>query len=230
MRISKPLLIIAAALLALVVLFVVLLRSGKDPGEDSGDAAADRERVSTDAPTDADQRSAAPTPRPEPSTRPEPGHKIRRIRDEEQRRQLLAGIAAAREIRERIARERRLAAGAEPADAGAAGTLSKQTIRDAVAAVIEDVKSCYDEQLKLAPDLGGKLVVGFEIVAEEGTGGVVDNVEIGDESDETISASRELTQCIVDTIYTLELPEPEGGGVVEVTYPFVMRPTVVAPD
>jgi hypothetical protein len=68
------------------------------------------------------------------------------------------------------------------------------------------------------------MVVHFIIVAEEGIGGVVDSVDITDESDKSMRESKELVECIVDTIYTLELPEPEGGGQVEVSYPLIMRP------
>jgi hypothetical protein len=67
-------------------------------------------------------------------------------------------------------------------------------------------------------------VIDFTIKAERGVGGVVDEVEIGDGSDEAMKTTVELSECIVDTIYTLELPEPEHGGVVEVSYPFMMQP------
>lgn len=221
MKSARILVLVGAALLALLVVVVARVVS--------------RESRSTDGPTaapvapaaDAEQGSAEPRAPVGSAPRPAPARKVGRLRDAEQRRRLVEAIAAARELRRRIASERERAA-AEDAAEDAAGTLSKQTIRDAVGAVIEDVKRCYDDQLARTPDLGGKLVVSFEIVAEEGAGGVVDSVEIADGSDAAISASRELTQCIVDTIYTLELPEPEGGGVVEVSYPFVMRPSAAA--
>lgn len=146
----------------------------------------------------------------------------RRIRSAEQRRKLIAAIEMARAAR----LQGRLPTGDRSGSAEdvGEGELSKESIKDAVAAVIDDVKACYDEQLKLSPELGGKIIVDFTINAEEGVGGVVDSVEVNNESDEPMRQAEQLTECIVDTIYTLELPEPKGGGTVDVSYPMVMSP------
>lgn len=150
--------------------------------------------------------------------------KIRRIKTRQQRQQLVNAIKTARDLRLKRERDQRLYEEPTDSDEDSKGSLSKETIRDAVGAVIEDVKHCYQDQLEATPDLAGKLVVNFTIKAENGAGGVVDQVEINDESDEAMRTSLKLSECIVDTIYTLELPEPEEGGVVKVSYPFFMTP------
>jgi hypothetical protein len=150
--------------------------------------------------------------------------KIRRIKTRQQRQQLINAIKMARDLRLKRERDQRLYEEPTDGDENSKGSLPKETIRDAVGAVIEDVKHCYQDQLETTPDLAGKLVVNFTIKAENGAGGVVDQVEINDESDETMRTSLKLSECIVDTIYTLELPEPEEGGVVKVSYPFFMAP------
>jgi hypothetical protein len=146
----------------------------------------------------------------------------RRLRNAQQRQKLIAAIEMARAAR----LQGRLPAGdrADSTEDLGEGELSKETIRGAVQAVIEDVKACYEEQLEVSPDLGGKIIVDFTINAEEGVGGVVDRVEVSDESDEPMRMAEQLTECIVDTIYTLELPEPKGGGTVDVSYPMIMSP------
>jgi len=222
MKSPKSLMLVLLVLVALGAVSVwMLVKGGAEPTSGPGTRpeprGAQEPQASDDRASSVQPRAADPTVA---STR-----KIRRIRDRVQRRKLLGKILAAGELRKRIAVERALADSAGAVYPGGAGTLSKESIREAVAAVIEDVKVCYEDQLELTPDLGGKIVVNFEVVAEEGAGGLVERVEIDEESDEVMRENQQLSDCIVDTINTLELPEPEGGGVVEVSYPFVMRPS-----
>jgi hypothetical protein len=212
---SKLVLIVLAALiLALGVVAFLVLSEGPQAAdtaavEDEHDGARRGDGRLSGRADDGEPRAEV-QPRSERRER-------RRFRSEQQRRKLIAAIELARAARMQ---------GRLPGDDRAAsrGELSKESIRDAVQAVIEDVKTCYDEQLRLSPELGGKLIVEFTINAEEGVGGVVDSVEIGDGSDEQMRQAADLAECIVDTIYTLELPEPEGGGTVDVSYPLVMSP------
>lgn len=149
---------------------------------------------------------------------------VRRLESQEKRKQLIESIQMATKLREMWKSSGLSEDDVEHESQNKRGSLSRETIRAAVGAVIEDVKTCYDLQLETTPKLWGKLVVDFVIVAEEGIGGVVDSVELGEGTDLPMRESRELVDCIVETIYTLELPEPEGGGQVEVSYPLIMRP------
>lgn len=128
----------------------------------------------------------------------------------------------------RIAREERLAGGhstgggggaaAEPAAGdGEPGTLDPEYIRSAVQELKPLIRECYELALDQQPDLEGRLVVDFEIVGEPDVGGVVETSEIDEASDLRHPA---LDECIRETMYTAELPAPEGGGRVTVRYPF----------
>lgn len=217
----KVLLAVLAALVLALGAVALWILSGDQDEARAGGGGEDR-RADAARPGDPAARSMGTG---EPAARDERRSKRaarRRFRDAEQRRELIAAIELARTVR----RERRLSGqdGAGASDDGAAGELSKESIRDAVQAVIEDVKACYDEQLERSPALGGKIILDFTIDAEEGVGGVVDRVEVSDASDEPMRQATQLSECIVDTIYTLELPAPEGGGTVDVSYPMVMSP------
>jgi hypothetical protein len=152
---------------------------------------------------------------------------IRRLRNKEQRQRLIEAIKMARLLRRKVAQNGAFQRDEEHDAGDDSGSLSKDTIREAVDAVIEDVKICYEDQLEVTPDLAGRLFVNFEISAEEDVGGIVDHAEIGDKSDEVMSSNQQLSDCIIDTIYTLELPRPKGGGTVKVSYPFMMKPATV---
>jgi len=217
---SKLILVVLGALiLALGVVAFVILSADEEGAETAGvdDSRPGAARDSDRSPG-ARQGGGSSAEKQSRSERKE----RRRFRSEQQRRKLIAAIELARTARlqGRLPTDDR--SGSD--DASGEVELSKESIRDAVQAVIEDVKTCYDEQLTLTPELGGKIVVDFTINAEEGVGGVVDSVEVGEGSDEQMRQAADLAECIVDTIYTLELPAPEGGGIVDVSYPMVMSP------
>jgi len=147
---------------------------------------------------------------------------VRRFESRAQRERVLALIASMARAR----RESAATAGEEGEDGGTGeeGTLPREAIQKGVQAVIEDIRRCYDSVLETDPDLGGRLVVDFEIVGEPDAGGVVDDVRIAASSDEAMSGHEGLTECMLDAVYSIELPPPENGGRVKVTYPFVMTP------
>lgn len=96
------------------------------------------------------------------------------------------------------------------------GSLDQEYIRKAIAELSPLFAECYE--LALADDKGaeGKLTVAFSVAADT-RGGIVESAEI----DEAASAKHPLLQeCIRETIYTLDLPAPKGGGIVHIRYPF----------
>ena len=92
------------------------------------------------------------------------------------------------------------------------GSLSKEVIRRIVHRHINEVKFCYERQLAKRPDLSGRVAVKFII---SGTGAVqmaaVASSTLGDPG---------VENCIAQAVRRWTFPQPEGGGIVIVTYPF----------
>jgi TonB family protein len=77
------------------------------------------------------------------------------------------------------------------------------------------VKFCYEKELAKKPDLYGRVMVQFTIA---GTGAVVASVV----QNSTMN-NPEVEQCIAGALRRWEFPKPQGGGVVIVSYPFVLK-------
>jgi hypothetical protein len=94
------------------------------------------------------------------------------------------------------------------------GSLAKEVIRRVIQRHLPEVRACYQQRLNARPDLQGRLAVKFMI---DGTGLVrVAAKQASDLHDD------ETDQCIVSAVKRWTFPQPEGGGVVTVTYPFVL--------
>ncbi|MFK7998687.1 MAG: AgmX/PglI C-terminal domain-containing protein [Polyangiales bacterium] len=101
------------------------------------------------------------------------------------------------------------------------GTLEASYIRDAMDEMIPLLAECYELALEEEPELQGRLVLNYTIGGEPEVGGVVEEVAINEESDLRHPI---LDECVRETIYTAELPAPEEGGQVQVTYPVNFAP------
>jgi TonB family protein len=97
------------------------------------------------------------------------------------------------------------------------GSLSKEVIRRIIGRHINEVRFCYEQELNSRPDLQGRVAVKFIISP---TGAVqtaaVDSSDLGNPKAE---------QCIASAVRRWTFPAPEGGGIVVVTYPFVLSQT-----
>ena len=95
------------------------------------------------------------------------------------------------------------------------GSLDKELIRRVIRQHINEVKFCYEKQLRINNKLQGRVVVQFTIA---GTGKVlasmVQSSTLGDPATE---------QCIAQAIRRWDFPKPQGGGIVVVSYPFVLK-------
>ncbi|MEW6432640.1 MAG: AgmX/PglI C-terminal domain-containing protein [Myxococcota bacterium] len=98
-----------------------------------------------------------------------------------------------------------------------AGRLSKEVIQRVVRAHLGQVRYCYEKSLLHQPTLAGKVVVRFTVDA----GGAV--TEVTDVSEPPFPAA-EVPGCIASHLKRWRFPKPEGGGVVVVTYPFILEP------
>lgn len=92
--------------------------------------------------------------------------------------------------------------------------------REAVDRVIREhlpaIRYCYQRALQSDPDLAGRVRIAFTIGADG-------SVSRATPRDDTL-ADPSVAQCIRERVYTMRFPEPRGGGVVLVTYPFLFGP------
>lgn len=102
-----------------------------------------------------------------------------------------------------------------PGTAEVRGSLDKEIIRRIIRRHINEVKFCYERELVKTPNLMGRVMVQFTIA---GTGAVIASmVQSSTMNNPTVE------QCIATSVRRWEFPKPQGGGIVMVTYPFVMK-------
>jgi TonB family protein len=103
-----------------------------------------------------------------------------------------------------------------PGQANVRGNLDKEIIRRIIRRHINEVRYCYEQELATKPALGGRVLVQFTIAA---SGEVIASVL----QNSTLGAPR-VDNCIVQAVKRWEFPVPLGGGIVIVSYPFVLTP------
>lgn len=96
------------------------------------------------------------------------------------------------------------------------GSLDKEIIRRIVRAHINEIRTCYEKGLVKDPTLQGRVAIRFTVAAD----GSVSQSEIASND----APLDEVGECIRERITTWRFPKPKGGGVVVVTYPFVLEP------
>ena len=104
----------------------------------------------------------------------------------------------------------------KPGEAMVKGSLSKEVIRRVIRQHINEIRFCYEQVLATKPDLSGRVSIQFVISA---TGAVT-----GSKVADSTLGSSSTEQCIAKAVQRWTFPSPEGGGVVIVTYPFVLQP------
>jgi TonB family protein len=100
-------------------------------------------------------------------------------------------------------------------DATVMGSLDKELIRQVIARNRGQIRFCYESLLNRYPKLGGKVAIRFTISA---TGSVV-----ASSLAQSTANNPELEQCVAGRVRTWQFPQPKGGGVVVVTYPFIFK-------
>lgn len=95
------------------------------------------------------------------------------------------------------------------------GALDKDIIRRVVHAHINEIRQCYNEGLHRDASMKGRVAIQFTI----GPDGSVPLSAVH----ETDIKDVEVGRCIADALKRWKFPEPEGGGNVVVTYPFVLQ-------
>ena len=97
------------------------------------------------------------------------------------------------------------------------GSLSKEVIRRIIRRHINEVRFCYEQELNSRPDLKGRIAVKF-IVSPTGA------VQTAAVASSTMGNAK-VEQCIAKAVGRWTFPAPDGGGIVVVTYPFVLEQT-----
>jgi hypothetical protein len=112
---------------------------------------------------------------------------------------------------------RRIAANVQVDDVNTVikGALEREEIERVIKRNLPQIRYCYERELKLNPNLNGKVVSHFTIGK---TGGVVSaNI-----MESTLQGSAVGT-CIARRISRWVFPKPRGGGIVRVKYPFLFQ-------
>jgi hypothetical protein len=144
--------------------------------------------------------------------------------DDGMRKQRLAAILAklGQGAQHQAGRAVEAAAAKTPDTSQIKGSLPAQFIKDAMGEILPLFAECYQMALAQQAGIEAKLTVRFEIVGDEEYGGLVTKSEIiVDENERAPNAL--LAECVQESMYALDLPKPEGGGRVVVTYPFVFK-------
>jgi hypothetical protein len=95
------------------------------------------------------------------------------------------------------------------------GSLSKEVIRRVIQRHINEVRFCYEQELNSRPDLSGRVQVKF-IISPSGA------VQAANVESSTLGATR-AEGCIAQAVRRWTFPAPDGGGIVIVSYPFVLE-------
>ncbi|MCX7943849.1 MAG: AgmX/PglI C-terminal domain-containing protein [Deltaproteobacteria bacterium] len=97
------------------------------------------------------------------------------------------------------------------------GSLDKELIRRVIRAHANEIRYCYELELAKNPGLWGKVSVNFVISPT----GSVQSAKVK----ETTLNNQNVENCIISKVKGWKFPEPKGGGIVIVTYPFILKRT-----
>ncbi len=96
------------------------------------------------------------------------------------------------------------------------GALDKSLIDAVIKRNMNQIRYCYQRELTKNPALGGKITVKF-VIAKDGT------VSSATTKSSTMN-SPAVEGCINGRFLRFQFPEPKGGGIVIVSYPFIFSP------
>lgn len=95
--------------------------------------------------------------------------------------------------------------------------MDKEIIRRVIRPHFGEVKGCYEPALAKQPTLAGRILVQFTVAASgQVVAAAVQDSTVGNTS---------VEPCIVNAVRHWKFPKPLGGGVVVISYPFVLSPS-----
>ncbi len=95
------------------------------------------------------------------------------------------------------------------------GALSKEAIDRVILRHMNQLRYCYQRELTKDPDIAGKIVVKFTIAAD----GTVSAASIKS----TTMNNESVENCVTGRFMRMAFPEPNGGGIVIVSYPLLFE-------
>lgn len=96
------------------------------------------------------------------------------------------------------------------------GALDKSLIDAVIKRNMNQIRYCYQRELTKNPALGGKITVKF-VIAKDGT--------VSSATTKTSTMNNPAVEnCINGRFMRFQFPEPKGGGIVIVSYPFIFSP------
>jgi len=95
------------------------------------------------------------------------------------------------------------------------GSLSMEIIRRVIHSHRDQIKYCYSKELTRNPNLAGKVSIKFTISPK----GYVQQASVS----QTTLRNATVERCMAQKIRTWKFPEPKGGGIVIVNYPFIFK-------
>lgn len=95
------------------------------------------------------------------------------------------------------------------------GGLDKDVIMKVIKRHQNEIKFCYEQELQKNPALAGKVAVAWTIDPS----GAVSEANVSESS----ISNANVEGCIVQRIRRWKFPEPQGGGVVNVTFPWIFK-------
>lgn len=96
------------------------------------------------------------------------------------------------------------------------GQLDREIIQRVVREHRREIRACYEAELQRNPSLEGRVSIGW-VISPSGT------VAAAQVENSTLNSSA-VEQCMTRRILQWRFPEPRGGGIVRVNYPFVLSP------
>ncbi len=99
------------------------------------------------------------------------------------------------------------------ADEGWEGTIDREAVRRVIRSILNQIKSCYERELRVKKGLEGKVVIQFEIMEQ----GRVRSAKTKNSS----MGSATVESCVAARIKEARFPEPPAGTIAVVDYPFV---------
>jgi RNA polymerase sigma factor (sigma-70 family) len=102
------------------------------------------------------------------------------------------------------------------------GVLSKKELRDAIHSVQPLLVECYTANAATLDARPGVIQTQLRMEGEPDVGTLVTAVTIA--GDDHLAGHADLAECFRETLLSVELPPLDGGGIVNVHYPFTVRP------
>jgi TonB family protein len=96
------------------------------------------------------------------------------------------------------------------------GGLSKDVIMKVIKRHQNEIKFCYEQELQKNASLAGKVAVMFTI----DPAGAVAEANVSESS----LSNNNVESCMMARIRRWKFPEPQGGGVVNVSFPWIFKP------